>query len=75
MFNFTKAKQGEEENKKKVSPRLGKIKSFSRVFFILFLDKLLQQVEKRRFKIWFSLPMRTINATMLSDLWPFTYVS
>ena len=49
MFNFTKAKQG-EEGKKKLSPRLGKIKSFSHVFFLLlFLDKLLQ-VEKRGFK-------------------------
>ena len=31
MFNFTKAKQG-EDGKKKLSPRLGKIKSFSHVF-------------------------------------------
>ena len=63
MFNFTKAKQG-EEGKKKLSPRLGKTKSFSRVFLLLFLDKLLQ-VEKRGFKIWFSLQRRTINTTML----------
>ena len=35
MFNFTKAKQG-EEGKKKLSPRLGKIKSFSHVFFYYY---------------------------------------